>query len=236
MLHHGGMGARTSLAALAVGVVLLASAGCASSTVPDASAPRPGYAVATALPVPSDLGSTTLADALASRRSLRDFADVPLTEQQVSDLLWAAQGVTSGSGGRTSPSAGALYPLEVYVVTDDDVLHYLPDGHRIEARDSSTARRAVADAVGQDSVSAAPAVVVIAGVVARVEPKYGDRAERYLLLEAGHAAQNLLLAATALGLGGVPIGAFGDGALARALDLPAGEQTVYAIPVGSPAS
>ena len=93
-------------------------------------------------------------------------------------------------------------------------------------------RVAVADAVGQDSARAAPAVVVISGVAARVEPKYGGRAERYVLLEAGHAAQNLLLAAAALGLGGVPIGAFGDDALARALDLPAGEETLYAIPVG----
>jgi len=213
---------------------MLGSAGCTSSSVQDVSEPRPGYAAATALPEPSDLGSTTLVDALTSRRSQREFRDTPLSEQQVSDLLWAAQGITSGSGGRTAPSAGALYPLEVYVVTDDEVLHYLPDGHRVEARQSSTIRRAVADAVGQDSAGAAPAVVVIAGVLARVEPKYGGRAERYLLLEAGHAAQNLLLAATALGLGGVPIGAFGDDALARALGLPPGEQTVYAIPVGLP--
>ena len=213
---------------------MLGSAGCASSTVQDVAEPRPGYAAATALPDPSALGSTTLVDALAGRRSVREFSDVPLTEQQVSDLLWAAQGITSGSGGRTAPSAGALYPLEVYVVTDDEVLHYLPDGHRVEVLQSSTMRRSVADAVGQDSAGAAPAVVVISGVLARVEPKYGGRAERYLLLEAGHAAQNLLLAATALGLGGVPIGAFGDDALARALDLPPGEQTVYAIPVGLP--
>lgn len=213
---------------------MLGSAGCTSPTVQDVSESRPGYAAATALPDPSGLGSMTLADALTSRRSVREFSDIPLTEQQVSDLLWAAQGVTSSAGGRTAPSAGALYPLEVYVVTDDEVLHYLPDGHRVEARDSSTTRRAVADAVGQDSAGTAPAVVVITGVVARVEPKYGDRAERYLLLEAGHAAQNLLLAATAQGLGGVPIGAFGDDALARALGLPPGEQTVYAIPVGIP--
>jgi SagB-type dehydrogenase family enzyme len=123
----------------------------------------------------------------------------------------------------------------VYVVTDSDVLHYLPDGHRAESRYSATARLAVADAVGQDAARTAPAVIVITGMPARVEPKYGGRAERYMLLESGHAAQNLLLAATALGLGAVPIGAFGDDALARALGLPAGEQTVYAIPVGMPA-
>ena len=91
----------------------------------------------------------------------------------MSDLLWAAQGVTSDEGGRTAPSAGALYPLEVYVVTEDAVLHYLPDGHRAESRESATVRLAVADAVGQDAARAAPAVIVIAGVPARVEPKYG---------------------------------------------------------------
>lgn len=233
------MGARAGIAAAAAAcVVLLASTGCASSSTPSpaASGSRPGYAVASALPEPSGLGSATLADVLAARRSVREFSDVPLTEQQVSDLMWAAQGITSDKGGRTAPSAGALYPLEVYVVTDGEVLHYLPDGHRVEARDSATVRLSVAEAVGQDSASGAPAVVVIAGVPARVERKYGGRAERYLLLEAGHAAQNLLLAATALGLGAVPIGAFGDDALARALDLPSGEQTVYAIPVGTPAT
>ena len=234
MLHHGGMGARAGIAAAVACVIALGSAGCASPTVPDATEPRPGYSAPIALPEPSDLGTVTLAQALTARRSVREFGDVLLSEQQVSDLMWAAQGVTSAGGGRTAPSAGALYPLEVYVVTDGAVLHYLPDGHRAEYRDSATARLAVADAVGQDSAREAPAVVVIAGVPARLEPKYGGRAERYLLLEAGHAAQNLLLAATALGLGGVPIGAFGDDALARALDLQAGEQTVYAIPVGLP--
>jgi SagB-type dehydrogenase family enzyme len=232
------MGVRSGIAAGAVAcVVVLSSAGCATSAVPTPEDPglRPGYAVASALPEPSALAGVTLADALAERRSVREFSGTPLAEQQVSDLLWAAQGVTSDSGGRTAPSAGALYPLEVYVVTDGDLWHYLPEGHRIEARESSTVRGAVADAVAQDAARGAPAVVVITGVPARVEPKYAGRAERYLLLEAGHAAQNLLLTATALDLGAVPIGAFGDDALARALDLPAGEVTVYAIPVGEPA-
>jgi SagB-type dehydrogenase family enzyme len=229
------MGARASIAASAAAcVIVLGSAGCSSSVAPEAVGPRPGYSTPSALPEPGDLGGVTLADALAARRSVRQFGEAPLTDQQVSALLWAAQGVTSASGGRTAPSAGALYPLEVYVVTDGTVLHYLPDGHRAESRESATVRAGVADAVGQEAARAAPAVVVIAAVPARVEPKYGGRAERYLLLEAGHAAQNLLLAATALGLGAVPIGAFGDEALARALDLPPGEETVYAIPVGPP--
>jgi SagB-type dehydrogenase family enzyme len=231
------MDARRGIAAaVAACVMALGSAGCASSTAPvQDTVERPGFEVARALPEASALRDTTLADALASRRSVREFSGEPLTDQHVSDLLWAAQGVTAEWGGRTAPSAGALYPLEVYVVTDDGVLHYLPEGHRVESRASATVRTAVADAVGQEAASLAPAVVVITGVPARVEKKYAGRAERYLLLEAGHAAQNLLLAATALGLGAVPIGAFGDDALARALDLPAGEQTVYAIPVGTPA-
>jgi SagB-type dehydrogenase family enzyme len=232
------MGARTGIAAVVVAcLVASGAAGCATSAgpAPDGSGSRPGFAAATDLPAHSDLADVTLASVLAARRSVREFTAQPLTEQQVSDLVWAAQGITADWGGRTAPSAGALYPLEVYVVTDAEVRHYLPDGHRIESRPSVTARSTVAEAVGQDPARSAPAVVVITGVPARVEPKYRGRAERYILLEAGHAAQNLLLAATAIGLGAVPIGAFGDEALARALELPAGEQAVYAIPVGTAA-
>jgi len=187
------------------------------------------------LPDAGTLDDGLLVDALTNRRSVREFAPDPITAEQSAGLLWAAQGMTADWGGRTAPSAGALYPLEVYLVTDDDVRHYVPDGHQVQVRDSTEARTAVAEAVGQDSALDATALIVITGTPDRLKPKYLLRAERYTLMEAGHAAQNLLLAATALGLGGVSIGAFDAGAVARALDLPYGEDPIYVLPIGVPA-
>ena len=187
------------------------------------------------LPERGDLDGTTLAEALVARRSVRAFAATPLSAGQSADLLWAAQGVTASWGGRTAPSAGALYPLEVYLVTAGGIRRYLPDGHRAEVRDDTDARRALADVVGQDAAAQAPALVVITGTPRRLLPKYLMHAERYTLMEAGHAAQNLLLAATALGLGGVPIGAIDEAGVSSVLGLPDGEDPVYVIAVGTPA-
>ena len=187
------------------------------------------------LPDPGALDGTTLAEALAGRRSVRDFEPTPLTVDQSTALLWAAQGVTAPWGGRTAPSAGALYPLEVYLVTPTGIQRYLPDEHRVQVQDNAAAQPALAVAVGQPATSAAPAVFVITGTPGRLKPKYLFRAERYTLIEAGHAAQNLLLAATAIGLGGVSIGAFDQAAVASVLGLPAGEEPIYVIPVGAPA-
>jgi SagB-type dehydrogenase family enzyme len=178
----------------------------------------------------------SLESALHERRSIRDFTSKALTFEEISQLLWAAQGVTSSNGGRTAPSAGALYPLEVYVVTKQYVLHYLPAHHQAEVHLSGD-RRAVleAAALSQSAVGDAPAVFVITGVFERTQAKYGSRASRYVYLEAGHAAQNLLLEAVALGLGGVPMGAFTDAAVTRALSLPADHAPLYLIPIGHPA-
>ena len=212
-------------------VMALTWSGTSACGVPaEESAP---VASARALPAP-DLGSTTLADVLADRRSVRAFADEPLTRAQIATVLWAAQGQTSDVGQRTAPSAGGLYPLEVYLATDVEVWHYLSDGHRAEVSTDAGAKSAVAAAVGQSAAATAPALVVIAGVEGRLAGKYGDRAERYTLLEAGHATQNLLLAATALGLGAVPIGAFDADAVRAALGLPDEQQPIYVVPVGVP--
>lgn len=186
------------------------------------------------LPDAGPLNDVTLADALAQRRSTRNFAPEPITAEQAAALMWAAQGETAPWGGRTAPSAGALYPLDVYLVTGDAVWHYLPASHEAQVRDSSSALPAVAEAVGQDAAAAAPALFVIAGTPDRLKPKYLLRAERYTYLEAGHAAQNVLLAATAIGLAGVSIGSFDQAATVRALALPDGEEPIYVIPIGVP--
>ncbi len=168
---------------------------------------------------------------------MRDFTDERLTLEELSQLLWAAQGVTAEWGGRTAPSAGALYPLEIYVVTPDGLYHYLPEGHRAEILTTEDVRASLADAaLGQAAVREAPAVLVVTAVYARTEIKYGERAARYIHLEAGHAAQNVLLQAVAIGLGGVPVGAFSDAAVQRALDLPEDHEPLYLIPVGHPAA
>ncbi len=187
------------------------------------------------LPAPRTDGGMSLEEALAARRSAREFTDEPLTLEQISQLLWSAQGITADWGGRTAPSAGALYPLEVYVVTADGSFHYLPDGHRLWVMSRGDLRAPLAEAaLGQAAVSEAPAVFVITAVYARTAGKYGDRAERYVRLEAGHACQNLLLQAVALGLGAVPIGAFSDTEVQRVLGLPADQEPLYLIPVGHP--
>lgn len=185
------------------------------------------------LPPPEVTGGGSLAEALAERRSVRDYRPGPLDPTEISQLVWAAQGVTSSAGLRTAPSAGALYPLELYVVTDSGRYHYDPHRHQLEVLANEDVRVDLARAaLSQNAVEDAAAVFVLAGVYARTEQKYGDRAERYVKLEAGHAAQNLLLQAVSLGLGAVPIGAFHDDQVREVLDLPDDHEPLYLIPVG----
>lgn len=186
------------------------------------------------LPEPVLEGSVSLEEALVRRRSVREFRAEPLAPEELGQLLWAAQGITHERGFRTAPSAGALYPLEVYVATAEGVFHYEPRGHRLRVVLRNDARPALHGvALKQDAIRLAPAVFVVTAVYGRTAQKYGaERSPRYVHLEAGHAAQNLLLEAAALGLGAVPIGAFDDGGVQRVLGLPADHEPLYLIPVG----
>jgi SagB-type dehydrogenase family enzyme len=214
--------------------VILIGVGCAAESVSSHNAPATDPAIIT-LPAPRTEGDLSLEAALAQRRSVRSFTEARLTLEETGQLLWAAQGVTSDWGGRTAPSAGALYPLELYVVTPDHVARYRPDRHAMEIWLEGDRRQAICAAgLDQEPLARAPLTVVIAGVYQRTRAKYGERAERYVLLEAGHAAQNVLLEAVALGLGAVPIGAFSDDAVTKALELPAEASPLYLIPVGHP--
>ena len=187
------------------------------------------------LPQPRLQGEQSLEDTLARRRSVREFTEEPLTGAAISQLLWAAQGFTDRAGLRTAPSAGALYPLELYVATASGLHHYAPTTHQLSRRDERDLRSAIqAAALGQAAVGDAPAVFVMTAVYARTRGKYGARAERYAHMEAGHAAQNLLLQAVALELGGVPVGAFDDEQLSKILGLPDNEDPLYLIPIGHP--
>ena len=180
-------------------------------------------------------GLVSLEEVVARRRSEREFTNQAVTEAEISQLLWAAQGITADWGGRTSPSAGALYPLELYLVTRSTYGHYRPQGHRLEVLADRDLRGEVAAAArDQPAVRHAPLTIVISAVYARTVKKYGSRGRRYAELEAGHVAQNVLLQAVALGLVAVPIGAFDDQRLAATLRLPSDRSPLYIIALGHP--
>lgn len=188
------------------------------------------------LPPSRQRSEISLEETLAKRRSIRSFTSAQLSWEEIGQLLWAAQGITAKREGfRTAPSAGALYPLEVYVVMEAGVYHYQPRDHQLQRTLESNVRNELCRAaLGQESVTEAPVVFVIAGVVERTAWKYGERGLRYVHIEAGHAAQNLLLQATALGLGAVPVGAFRDEQVEKLLKLPNDQKALYLIPVGWP--
>jgi SagB-type dehydrogenase family enzyme len=186
------------------------------------------------LPMVMDTGGMSLGHALRARRSTREFGPERLTPAEISQLAWSAQGITHEEGYRTAPSAGALYPLELYLATSEGLFHYRPQGHLLIGVGTADVRPALQRAAhGQGAVGQAAAVFVIAAVYARTASKYGsERGMRYVHIEVGHAAENLLLQATALGLAAVPVGAFDEGAVQRVLDLPDDEDPLYLIPVG----
>ena len=186
------------------------------------------------LPEPDRAGGPTLTDVLRQRRSVRTYADRALSDAELGQLLWAAQGITHERGFRTAPSAGATYPLELYVARADGLYQYRPQSHSLARVGRRDLRRSLAAAgLDQECLREAAVIVIICAVPARTEPRYGERAHRYVQLEAGHACQNLLLQAVALGLGAVPVGAFYDQRVGDLLSLPQGEQPLYLVPVGA---
>lgn len=190
------------------------------------------------LPSPREVGPVSLEFVLAARRSVREFDGSALSDVEIGQLLWAAQGVTDDAGRRTAPSAGALYPLELFAIEPTGVSLYRPETHDLVSLRSGDVRpELAAAALDEDAVRHAPFVVAVFAVYERTASRYGtERGRRYATLEAGHAAQNVLLQAVSLGLGAVPIGAFDDGAVRRVLDAPAAHAPLYLIAVGRPRS
>ncbi len=175
----------------------------------------------------------SLEKAVAVRRSRRDFLPQSLTLEQISQLTWAAQGRDAHSRYRTTPSAGATYPLELFVVTDDGLFRYLPAKHALEKLTEQDLRAALASAAwGQGFIEAAPLTLVFAAQFSRTTDHYGQRGVRYVYMEAGHAAQNVHLQAEALGLGSVAVGAFDDSSVSKVLSLPNGLEPIYMVVVG----
>jgi len=197
----------------------------------------PGGNVAEEYKLPQPLQTNrSIEECLAGRRSIRSFASDTLTTEQIATLLWAAQGITDTARGfRTAPSAGATYPLKTYLLTHQGVFLYHPATHKITLVKKGDKRVELTVACwGQVCVGSAPASIVLCAVPERTSQRYGERAMRYVWMEAGHAAQNILLEAVALDLGGVPIGAFNDKALAKLLDLDKSTIPLYVLPVGIP--
>lgn len=188
------------------------------------------------LPDPSTTGGLPLEQAIRSRRSVREFDDAPLGLRDLSQLLWSAQGVTCDRGYRAAPSAGALYPLETYVITAEGVFRYEVGEHSLARVVEGDLRSAVRDvSFDQACITSAPAVFLFAAVYERTCREYGGRGRMYVHMDVGHAAQNLLLQAESLGLAGVPVAAFDPAQLSRILSLPEGEEPIYMVPVGRPA-
>jgi SagB-type dehydrogenase family enzyme len=182
---------------------------------------------------PDKTGSMPLEKTISIRRSRRYFLPKPLTPEQISQLVWAAQGQDEGSRYRTTPSAGATYPLELFVVTEQGLSRYLPAKHSLEMLIDEDLRAAIASAAwGQEFIQAAPLTLAFAAEFPRTTNRYGKRGVRYVYMEAGHAAQNVHLQAEALGLGSVAVGAFDDAAVSKVLSLPRNLEPLYMVVVG----
>ena len=189
------------------------------------------------LPEPDRGGKRRLEEVINERRSIREYADSPLTIKEVSQLLWAVQGITSPDGKRAAPSAGATYPMEIYIIVgtveglETGVYHYLPHKHSLELTIKGDLREEIYKAsLWQEMLLEAPLTIVIAAEYERTTRRYGKRGIRYVHMEAGHIGQNIYLEATALGLGTVAVGAFDDQKVKNTLKIQ--EEPLYLYPVG----
>lgn len=196
------------------------------------------------LPPPSQTGSLSLEEAIAKRRSVRDFLPQSISQPQLSQILWAAQGISNSGGGyRTIPSAGATYPLELFVVCGlngveglaDGIYHYRLDSHSLVLHHSGDVKLPLARAaLDQEFIYQAPVDIVICALYERTLKRYGARGERYVHMEIGHAGQNIYLQAAALGLATVAIGAFDDEQVRQVLRLDKPFKPLYIMPMGKP--
>lgn len=189
---------------------------------------------------PNYESKTSIEKALLERRSVRNYKNTALQLSEVSQLLWAAQGITEKrSGFRTAPSAGATYPLEVYVVVGNvndlpcGIYKYKLQEHELVKLKEGDKRAELSSAAfWQSSVKDAPCVLVFSAVYERTTKRYGERGNRYVHMETGHAGQNVHLQAVSLGLGTVVVGAFDDKQVKRVIDMPKEENPLYLMPVG----
>jgi SagB-type dehydrogenase family enzyme len=191
------------------------------------------------LPEPKISGGLSVEEAIKGRRSFRNYTNESITLEELSQLLWAAQGITGRSRGRAAPSAGATYPLELYAVVervsglDPGLYHYLPKGHAIECiMSGSYSLTLSAAALNQPALRDAAVNLIFAAVYERTTGRYGERGIRYVHIDVGHAAENVYLQCVSLKLGTVAVGAFDDSQVGAVLKLKKEEAPVYIMPVG----
>ena len=196
------------------------------------AAPVAPAANMTKLPAPDTSGGMSLDKAMATRRSVRSFLPTALTQKQLSQILWAAQGETGPEGRRTSPSAGNQHYLRLYVASADGFFEYVAKDHQLQKISGQDVRSKLSP---QPPFKQAPVVLLFAGDYERAAAKYGpEKGPRFVGIEAGHQAQNVLLEVTALGLSAVPVGGFEPKDVQKAAALPAQYSPVYMIPIGHP--
>lgn len=188
------------------------------------------------LPKPKLSGAMSLEESIQKRRSAHEFQTLEISNEQLSQILWAAQGITDTSFGfRAAPSAGALFPLKIYIAKKDGVFRYIPDGHKLLELSKQDVRPSLHRAsLNQDAVRDASVDLIITANFTITQARFGERAFRYVCMEIGHVAENIHLQAAALGLGSVPIGSFWDDVVKKTLDIPDSEDPLYIIPVGHP--
>jgi SagB-type dehydrogenase family enzyme len=185
---------------------------------------------------PQTAGSISLEEALAGRRSVRQFTGQGLELTQISQLAWAGQGITEPQRGlRTAPSAGAAYPITLYFATAGGLFAYNPLQHSLEQSSELDLRGRLAAAAGKhEAVALAGCDIIVAGSVRKLTAQFGKKARRYMLLEAGHIAQNIALQAVSLGLGSVPIAGFDVREVSKTCRIPKSLEPLYIIAVGHP--
>ena len=216
-------------------IPLIYSGGCGKA---ESGSPAP-EGISIPLPEPALESDTSIEEALLQRRSVSEYAAGALTLQQVGQLLWAAQGINGPGGKRTAPSAGAIYPLEIYVVAGNlegvtpGVYKYKPDSHvLVKIVDGDRRESLVSACNGQKKVGRGAIDIVITGVYEKTKQRYGNRSTRYVQLEAGHAAQNICLQAVSLKLGTITVGDFDDSAVRQILNASKDETPLYVMPIG----
>lgn len=195
------------------------------------------------LPVPNTTGEMPLEEAILKRRSVRRYGEQSLLQVQLSQLLWSAQGITNTGGRRASPSAGATYPLEIFVVTGEQtvedlkagIYHYQANSHSLNLHSKGDSRKRLAEAaLSQRFIADCPISIVVCAIFSRTSYRYGNRGDRYAHIEVGHVGQNISLQAIALGLATVMVGAFNDERVSAILKLEEQTEPLYIIPVGKP--
>ena len=195
------------------------------------------------LPPPNPKGKTSIEEAISKRRSVRRFSSQALSLTQLSQILWSAQGTTGIDGKRATPSAGATYPLEVFIIIGEQtvenmqagIYHYEADKHSLSPHVKGDLRRKLAEAaLEQGFIATCPVDIVVCALFSRTAFRYGRRGEKYVHMETGHVGQNVSLQAIALGLSTVMVGAFDDDGVRKVLQVEEQVKPLYIIPVGRP--